>query len=43
MGDSRRHVLTHIQVGASDGNKAGQVFCHVTIITAAGPSYINVL
>lgn len=29
MGDSWRHVLTHIQVGACNRNKAGGRLCHV--------------
>lgn len=29
MGDSWGHVLTYIQVGASDRNKAGGVLWHV--------------
>lgn len=30
MGDRWRHVLTYIQVGASDRNKAGGGLCYVT-------------
>lgn len=29
MGDSWRHILTYIQVGASNRNKAGGGLCHV--------------
>lgn len=30
VGDSWRHVITHLQVGASDRNKTGVSICHVS-------------
>lgn len=35
MGDSWRHILTYIQVGASNRNKAGGGFCYVKLTIAS--------